>query len=204
MNVYNYSFLMMTALLISCRSERHQSDDSIFPLTPAREVTLVKGEYALTVRVVEPIEVQGMEFYRVEETSRLGGGPSVTRTLFLSRTCDGTIVRTPTSEGLPETKSRSFIWYKCDTAVGSSWEVIANAWSDQRRIDNFRITLLSVSDTVRTPAGVFTRCCRFHIDDLNEMDTDYYDWLAPGIGIVRRQFAADTTSGFLLKSTPRG
>jgi len=55
----------------------------------------------------------------------------------------------------------------------------------------------SIED-VTTPAGLFSQCYRLdfneEIRDLDTLVTSYSEWLAPGVGVVKRQSGADESA----------
>ena len=93
-----------------------------------------------------------------------------------------------------------FPWYRFDAKVGEAWTATASQFFNSRSLSEFRITLLSQTDTVVTPAKIYYNCYNFYIDDLYASDEEYYDWVCPGVGLVKRSFAEDGSKGFSLES----
>ena len=73
----------------------------------------------------------------------------------------------------------AFLLYKTDAAVGSTWY-----------FGDTRCTLESRTDTVRTRAYTFTDCLRINIG--SNWCARELDWLAPNIGLVKRDLCSIT------------
>jgi hypothetical protein len=78
-------------------------------------------------------------------------------------------------------KERTF--YKFNAKVGDSWEYTDTIMGRERK---FIVTLENRTDTVSVLSGVFKNCLKFHFKVKNSPEDEFYDYLAPNIGLVFR------------------
>jgi hypothetical protein len=71
-------------------------------------------------------------------------------------------------------------WLDFGATVGDSWPVTA-----PNKLATWTVQLQSRSDTIKTPAGTFTQCLRFHFK-FPGADNDWDEWYAPNVGPVKR------------------
>lgn len=81
-----------------------------------------------------------------------------------------------------------YLWYIMSAAAGSSWRMhIDTTVPEVIPGSNFAtLTMISRSETVRVPAGIFTNCLhiKFKTSVMDAGITD--EWFAPGVGLVKR------------------
>lgn len=70
------------------------------------------------------------------------------------------------------------LWYDFSANIGDTWRV------KDRLEGEWTAWLISKTDTVVTPGGIFTNC--YHFGFFGQPDNDWEEWFAPGIGIVQR------------------
>ncbi len=164
---------------------------------------LANDGYRLT-RHVDTLATVGSAIYaRIVETSiRVDSGSSVNRIVYFTQDEPGNITRLSWKDASSPFGSQAMVfpWYKFDATVGESWSATASQCFNSRSLSEFRITLLSRTDTLATPAEIYPNCYKFYVDDLYASDEEYYDWVYPGIGLVKRSFGEDGSKGFLLQS----
>jgi len=76
------------------------------------------------------------------------------------------------------------VWYKFSAAVGESWQM-----ADSVNVDEFANSKMSLDSSgvmVKTKAGLFPGCLVFRNERAIPDFSYTIDWLAPGVGIVRR------------------
>lgn len=198
--------LALCGVMIGCRSDRqaaqlHRSTAN-FPLTPGAKWTLSSGSYLLNLRVDTVLHLGALRYSRLTELSSRNTEEPIQRTVHFAENDSGNILRlcVRNRSQISDTSNSSSIWYRFNVDVGNSWLAMANAYSDFREVHKFRITLISRSEIVNTLTGTYPNCYRFLIDDLSESDSEYYDWVAPGTGLVKRLFGQDTSKAFVLRS----
>lgn len=72
------------------------------------------------------------------------------------------------------------LWYDFSVDTGASWKVPTPEGGSE-----WTVYLLSETDTIESPAGVFTNCYHFYFSGIQ--DYEWEEWFAPGIGIVERR-----------------
>ncbi len=80
------------------------------------------------------------------------------------------------------------IVYKLAVPAGTDW---------YKHFDDltYHLTLIDTSSVVSTPAGLFMNCYEYQTT-IEEIFTDFIDWLAPNVGLVRRESEG---IGYILK-----
>ena len=77
------------------------------------------------------------------------------------------------------------MWYKLDAQPHEQWQAIE--YFRDYGLRCCRITLLSRSDTVWYGNTLLSGCLKFEFDIMDVSDEEWYEWLAPGIGLVKTQ-----------------
>ena len=72
------------------------------------------------------------------------------------------------------------LWYDFSVDTGASWKVPTPDGGSE-----WTVYLLSKTDTIDSPAGVFTNCYHFYFSGIQ--DYEWEEWFAPGVGIVERR-----------------
>jgi len=72
------------------------------------------------------------------------------------------------------------VWLDFGAKVGDSWPVIA-----PNKLATWTVQLQSRTDTIKTPAGTFTECLRFHFR-FPGADNSWDEWYAINVGPVQR------------------
>ena len=72
-----------------------------------------------------------------------------------------------------------YITYKLNATVGTSWYKYSENFT-------YRTTLVDTCDIITTPAGIFQHCYQFNTL-IEELYTDFKEWLAPDIGVILRE-----------------
>lgn len=81
-----------------------------------------------------------------------------------------------------------YIWYKFNAPLNEPWFAIGTDHYYPRRTMLFRIRLVSITDTVVTENLTYENCYKFYIENIHVSHSDYYDWLAQDVGLVKRAF----------------
>lgn len=141
--------------------------DSYFPLATGNHWTY-RSTFLISVNTFDETVVEeraiGGESYFIFDNFRL-------QTSVPFRT-DGQTVAT-VAEGT------RYTMYDFGAEIGAAWNV-----PDPPTTLMGRMTLVSRSDSVITPAGAFTGC--FHFHHAFSGNAYYDEWFAPGVGLVRR------------------
>ncbi len=217
----NLSWLVVVPLLLSaCNSQTPRSSrlDEL-PLSLGNEWTLVQENYRLFLKVADTIRIGNVLFYELEEKASNSKPPSVVRKRLYTYNSAGSVL---TAERLSDTsylpmwiklnliarndisQADSFLisnWYKRGATVGESWSAVSGSPFEPSHIYPYRIILESSTDTVVTAGKTYYNCLRYYIDDLQESDSEYWDWLAEGIGIVKRVYLSPQGKPFILRSS---
>ena len=103
-------------------------------------------------------------------------------------------------------------WYRFDAEPGTSWYAFQS--SNPRGPGSLlsQIELISKTEVVTTDLGVFYDCYKFHIWAVDYSSGGYYDWIAKGVGLVKRTHLGHESSdvdshelpGYILKSYELG
>jgi len=183
-------------ILMSNAGAQDRSKANFFPLRVGDEWNFNNDPHRLRIQVVDTSDIYGYRFYVVQETSFTDVPPPVVRRKYYTIDSLGNVLR------LADTTRFSgvYIWYKSTDSVDESWKAMANSDFLGGVIDPYKITIESRTDTVITSRGVYCHCLRFHIDNLTESDTDYWDWFAVGVGIVKRAYGNYSAKGWILTS----
>lgn len=198
-------------VLINCSSGGKnaffQNVNPYFPLDKRNKWTYSVDEYSLSVKVYDFVEIDNDLFAAIEENSTRSDEPPITRTLYYRFDDRGNVERilkdveilrsnVGSSPNIPQ-NGRS-VWYKLDAKIDESWFAFGNSVFNRKEIHQFKITLLSRSDTVIVKDERFTGCYKFYIDDLSESDSEYYDWLAKDVGLVKRSYGSNESKALRL------
>jgi len=138
-----------------------------FPLAIGNAWTLQQKQTQVRYKdnVVDSLRLDGKLYFRFEHFRDFNNVP-------LRLADDGKLyMRLDTTEQL---------WLDFGAKVGDSWPVIA-----PHKLATWTVQLQSRTDTVRTPAGTFTQCLRFHFK-FPGADNDWDEWYAPNVGPVKR------------------
>jgi hypothetical protein len=119
---------------------------------------------------------------------------------------DGEILTTVDFKGIDPQQRSDFrdypssgisTWYNTNAEIDESW----NAFGPDIgcvELAKYRISLESRSDTVITQDQMYIGCLRFFINKIGASDTDYYVWLARGVGLVKFHNPSGVVSPCLL------
>jgi hypothetical protein len=89
------------------------------------------------------------------------------------------------------------IWYKFNAKVGDTWTAWALGPRSIWGFMEYKLEMLSKSETISFRGRKYSRCVEFCISPLGLSDSDIHEWFAPGVGMVRRSFN-QTKSGYYL------
>jgi hypothetical protein len=84
---------------------------------------------------------------------------------------------------LIRTNGEDGVFYRLNVAVGDTWNFPIRLSGE---VLYYTVTLQSRTDTVTVHAGQFTDCLRFYFDIPSVHDDEFWDWLAPSVGLVFR------------------
>ncbi len=195
---------------MSCGKEKDiQFENRFFPLHNGNTWNYKTDKYSLLISVKEIVSIDKNHFSLVEELSSSGDGNPVIRTKLYRCNLNKNIETIVTDfksvrSNIFSTKevldSGISLWYKFDAKVNESWQAFGNTLFDKKVISKFKITLASINDTVLANDTTYINCYKFCIDDLYESDTEYYEWYAKDIGLVKRVFQNESNKGFVLTS----
>lgn len=196
--------------LSSCGKEKAiQNGNSYYPLQNGNAWNYKTDEYSLLISVKEIVTIDKNHFNLVEELSSSGDGNPFIREKLLRcnernnielMVADFNSIRSNIGSSKEVPDKGISVWYKFDAKVNESWQAVGNALFDKKVISKFKITLASINDTVFANDTIYTNCYKFYIDDLYESDTEYYEWYANDIGLVKRVFQNESNKGFILTS----
>lgn len=207
-------FLILTNYALS----QSQEQLNYFPLNVGDTWVLSNKQYQLKITVFDTIHICSRVFYKVQESSSINNSSSITRKRLYAYDSSGNVYRkvviVDSSEAsmqsiklkkyiekeLPIDSSIIGVWYKTNASVKDTWKLFANSQFESREIHPYKIILESRCDTVITPNRTYYNCLRFYIEDLQESDTEYWDWLAEGVGLVKRKYLSTKAKGFILTS----
>jgi len=193
-----------------------QNSLSYFPLHIGDKWTLSNQRYALEINVLDTVHINSKVFYDVKEVSSESNTTPLVNKRLYSLDSHGNVVRRiviPDSSDISKQSllfakyirkkfsidtSLTGLWYKINANVNDAWRSMANSQFESREIHLYKITLESRTDTVKTANHVYYHCLRFYINDLQESDTEYWDWLAIGVGLVKRVYFSPKERGFVL------
>lgn len=207
------ALLMVSCALLSCKRDEHfpESGSLFFPVGIGDSWILDDGEgrgSRYTVWGVERFDgktfwVIGDSSYRAGESPRryfhvdLKGNIQIRVSLFdsLSGTSDGLYARVPSVDSTQPFELKRIrgpddgisTWYKLDAQPGEQWESFEYFPTFGLRV--CEIKLLSRSDTVWMGGKLIQGCLKFEFDIVGVSDEEWYEWLAPGIGLVKVQNA---------------
>lgn len=191
--------------LHSCFSNNVQSNHPVFPTYAGSEWNYVAGQNRLRITARTDTIVGGHKFAILEEEyKRSKGGPFVL-TLLMRTDSLGNVVRAVNDNPglrIPEAANsrRAFDWYRFDAQIGESWTAYTNSrLYPTMMVVPYKITLESKEDTVRV-LGKPLLCLRFYIDEIGSDDGEYWDWVSPGTGLVKRTFGNLENLGYVLES----
>jgi len=197
--------------MISCRENTNlpESGSPFFPLGLGDSWMLTGDDgrgFSYTVRGIESFE--GKNFWVVDDSSYKAkemrkryfrvdskGNIQVRVSLFdsLSATSNDLYEYTPRQDSTrnpDHTKTRVpesgiSTWYKLDAQPGDQWQSFEYFPHYGLRV--CKIKLLSRCDTVRVGENLIQGCLKFEFDVVGVSDEEWYEWLAPAIGLVKIQ-----------------
>jgi hypothetical protein len=166
--VFELVLAMMIVLSLETNAQYAAQSTSYFPLSMANEWTFTDGSYSYKDRVVDTARMNGRLYYGVTY-----GGTSPHD--WFSVSFDSVFVK----DALNDTTET--LLYNFAATVGDTLLLPARYSCSFGR----KITLVSKTDTVTTPAGTFFNC--YHVRHFPYcMDDGIYDsWFATGIGRIK-------------------
>ncbi|MGD0339406.1 MAG: hypothetical protein ABSB78_11530 [Bacteroidota bacterium] len=206
---FYFSYLVLIILFGACIQKKNIRSD-YFPLEIGNKWECRYSEYILRRSVVSTEEHDGRIFYKVEEYVAPEGKDTVliNREILFCYDDFGDVYRRiynfdSLKKELPyfQKHSRDGLcpWYKFDGLPGDCWTGDADDYLFPQHMIRYRITLLSTSASVTLREKVIDSCYIFKIESLSSSQPAYYEWLAKGIGIVRRSSSLNET-GYNLDS----
>lgn len=158
-----------------------------FILEPGYVLVLEDGKARLTVTVKDETKmVDGVECRVVEERETKGGKVEVSNNYFAISTRTNSVYYFGEDSGgawLSGEKGAKFgLMMPGLPMVGAKYyeETAPGVALDRAKI-------LSVTETVKTPAGEFTNCLKIEETDPLELGSNEYKYYAPGIGLVQEE-----------------
>jgi hypothetical protein len=115
----------------------------------------------------------------VTDTARIRGEKYFIRDKFFFS--PDTLRRDGAGNILIRTNGEDGVFYRLNVAVGDTWNFPIRLSGE---VLYYTVTLQSRTDTVTVHAGQFTDCLRFYFDIPTAHDDEFWDWLAPGVGLV--------------------
>ena len=161
--ILNFSFLLCYTFYPSINPQVLK-DSIYFPLQIGNRWVFSSQNDTLIESVADTQQIEGNLYYSFEKFRDFPG--------YLFRTFeDNVFIYADTAE---------YLWYDLNADSGTGWIVPPLGLPYFGGI----FTMQSKTDTVVTPAEIFTDCYRIHhfIGD----DAEFVEWFAPGVGIVQR------------------
>jgi hypothetical protein len=197
---------------INCKEETgydyfKRNQNPYFPINIGNEWNYKSGAYYLDIKIKGLVQLDKYYFAIAEENnSTMGDDKPISRTIFYRYDKDKNVLRhiyinenhKYKKELIPN--DGVFMWYKFNAKINESWRTMGNDIFFPSEISDYKITLLSKSDTIIANNKKYFDCCKFHIVALSSSDSDYYEWFAKDIGLVKRCFLNESNKGFLLQS----
>jgi len=171
---------------------------ALFPLGKDHERVLISesGKYSLVLRVVDTTVNESSGFRMVSEEDYLEGSLIASQTLLFGIDSLGNLLRRaypddslfafPTLPDNDPPKGLVSVWYKGDARTSDSWISYANAPTYPKFLRPYTIRLDSVF-TLHA-FGKNRRCLVFYVDEHGSDDSEYWDWILEGVGIIRRVY----------------
>jgi hypothetical protein len=191
--------LALSALVFFADCVHGDNYPQTYPLRVGNSWSLVHGRMMLEMTAEDSVLENNLTFFVLTEIY-MSEGDTVFRRSSLFRqlrngniqskivNCDAIMRKQGSTQGdLPNGGLSE--WYKFDVPAGSAWIAYSNSsMFSQSMISPYRITCESVNDTIQIDGQTYPRCWRFLIDELPSSDEEYRDWIADGIGVVKREF----------------
>lgn len=171
---YEYDGKLHTNLCTRTRATRFAMDDlkylataASFPLAVGNTWTLQRKLTSIryTDNIVDSLRLGGKLYFRFEHFREFNN-------VALRLADDGKLY-------MPIDTTEQ-VWLDFGAKVGDTWPVTA-----PNKLATWTVQLQSRTDTVRTPAGTFYQCWRFHFK-FPGADNDWDEWYAPNVGPVKR------------------
>ncbi|MGD0339409.1 MAG: hypothetical protein ABSB78_11545 [Bacteroidota bacterium] len=203
-----YFFCFLIIILFGACAQKKNIKSDYFPLEVGNEWDCRYSEYILRRSVVSTEEHDGKIFYKVEEYVAPEGKDTVliNREILFCYDDSGNVYRRINNfdslrKEFPyyETRTRDglCLWYKFNAIPGDCWGGDANDYLLPQYVTKYKITLLSTTASVISREKTIDSCYIFKIESLSSSQPEYYEWLAKGIGIVRRSSFLDKP-GYIL------
>lgn len=148
---------------------KYLESTSIFPLGLGNAWTLVmkQAQIRYTDTIKDSSRIDGKLYFRFEHFREFNN-------VWLRLAADGKLyMRLDTTEQ---------VWLDFGAQPGDKWPVVA-----PNKLATWTVQLVSTTDTVKTVAGTFAPCYRFHFT-FPGADNDWDEWFAFGVGTVRRLY----------------
>ena len=142
------------------------SDSSYYPLQ-------IGNQWTLQNSVTQTLQIE-----TVVDTQRIEGNLYFRFDHF--RDNSQAFLRMDENQVFRYTDTSEVLWYDFSADIGASWMVPIPYGGGE-----WTVYLLSKTDTIQAPAGVFTNCYHFYFSGIP--DYEWEEWFAPGIGIVERR-----------------
>ena len=185
-------YIILCIVLISCKSEKDISTKiNYFPFH-------INGEWKYRSKLGDEIVLSVISQVKINNTFALKICESKSQTTgfnsniewYYAKNNQGDLIRLckPANKEVSDTTNRFYLWFKFSASAGESWLTKSIDPADKNMIDQYRITLLSKSDTVHVMGKIFTNCYKYYIEDLNLWDWEYYEWVSKDVGIIKRKY----------------
>jgi len=189
--------IIASVFLIACGITYGQFHESeLFPMHIGYCSKLENSNCMLEIQVIKKIIYEEKELYQISETIIKGIKKISSGIYYLHENKIGDIEKFCRLDSLINKANKSFDWYKKNVKVGESWITYSDSYFNNNSFHKYKITLISKLDTVTIGKKLFKKCYKYFIDDLSEKDTEYYDWIVPGLGLVKRTFISDLSNSF--------
>jgi hypothetical protein len=159
------NFIKMIGLLVFCYLHNYGQATSYFPLELSNQWVYINGLDTTKETIVEKIVIGGREYFKFN-SYRIG---------------QDVLFRSMGDSIFSFFNSTEYLIYDFSAGIGESW--IAQ---DVNSHESGTVTLLSKTDTIATPSGVYYNCIKLH--HFLGVDYAYDEWFAPDIGVVRRDY----------------
>lgn len=98
----------------------------------------------------------------------------------------------------PSTMPETSTWYDFGRLPGDQWFAYGNSMFFSHEIHEYQITLIAKDETLVVGDKTYSSCFKFFFDDLSESDSEYFEWIAEDVGLVKRVFVDENGPGFEL------
>lgn len=212
MNKSMLFIFIIVSSFISCRKvpdQFYKYRTDFFPLEVGNEWIYRSDKFKLTIHVKDLVEIENFWFAVVEESLQsdnkglnvdqyyyyYGQGEIIYKLIPKDQSLDIPKVK----QGLNALAGTAWPWIHFGSDSGYYWVTYSRSFYNYKYIDQYKITLVSQSDTIFINDKKYYNCYKYYFDDLSESDTEFYEWYVKGIGLIKRSpSGVDDASSLIL------